>query len=719
LNNFIGLTYNGRHTSEFNIFRVSGSSFYTDSLFGEISDNVKSVIGRDGAYYINSLYGPKSFSLEFGMTEKQYMDLKAWLKPSSTFSPLIYDETPYKMAYVKVTSNPTFNFIPSSDSTNNYVYNGTMSVNFLQVDPYSYAVEQSVSSYESKGEYENIWKENSNILLTAQTPSVSLTGITTAQHYLIFNAGNVEIKPNVTISGTGSNIIVAREVAEGTYEGNSISSISNETIIVENGNGQIVLNGTPNTLVTFRKNSTHKWLSFEPTITVDRFDSATFSIEAENGYRLTLPTGNSWPWNAVGKHVCINNCWYKISERVSDTQINLESIDGYANYTNLITNGNFANGTTGWFTTSSTISALAGILSVTGNGTNSTVGAVHNTAVVLDVTHKYYLRARMRVTNNVSTNLRLIFDGVDSGTDLIIGSVANPIQNQWYVMSAVSLPPANATGNLRIQLWHQYADASTANGKVMEVDGAYGILCVDLTEAFGAGNEPTKEQFEAMLAYQTTRYLKNLVTNGNFASGTTGWTGIDAVVAGVAEKTNTAQYQSISHSISNPTSLRGNKIYATAMVKADSNQVCLLISDAISLVQKVHTGNNSFQRLSVVKQIENTATAVYPRVQDNRASGFTKYYAYNFLSLDLTTIFGYGNEPTAAEMDAIIDSLGGWWDGEKEYGTETALLWWDGSLGLLETTYNNLVVAKMNDVYVTGDAGFNIDVSFDFKHKYI
>jgi hypothetical protein len=46
---------------------------------------------------------------------------------------------------------------------------------------------------------------------------------------------------------------------------------------------------------------------------------------------------------------------------------------------------------------------------------------------------------------------------------------------------------------------HTYSNATTANGKVMEVDGNYGVYAFDLTSIYGSGNEPTKTQLDKIM----------------------------------------------------------------------------------------------------------------------------------------------------------------------------------------------------------------------------
>jgi hypothetical protein len=144
---------------------------------------------------------------------------------------------------------------------------------------------------------------------------------------------------------------------------------------------------------------------------------------------------------------------------------------------NIISNGNFAD-TTGWSAaTTATIAANSNTLSVTGTGTNATISAYQNTSYALNVNNKYYFRFKVRVTNSSCASIRVSYDGTTAGSESTDLTLNSPVENEWYTRSVVDKVPANATGNVRFYLQHVYADAGTANGKVMEVQE---VLAIDM-----------------------------------------------------------------------------------------------------------------------------------------------------------------------------------------------------------------------------------------------
>jgi hypothetical protein len=170
--------------------------------------------------------------------------------------------------------------------------------------------------------------------------------------------------------------------------------------------------------------------------------------------------------------------------KVSDNSANDESsirVDGDFDITakgmtatNLVANGDFSAGTTGWAATNSTLGVSGDVLSVTGNGTalNPRVYKAINTT-----TSPIYIRLRIRVTNALCTRIWIYWSDVTSGG---IFSQINPVENQWYEVSVLS-NMVDANSNNQIYFSQDYADAATANGKVMQIDGDYGVMAINLT----------------------------------------------------------------------------------------------------------------------------------------------------------------------------------------------------------------------------------------------
>lgn len=169
-------------------------------------------------------------------------------------------------------------------------------------------------------------------------------------------------------------------------------------------------------------------------------------------------------------------------------------------YVNLVTNGDFSNGTTGWSNLiGSTASVSGNTLSITGNGGSGSPGFAQSITVPASVGRKIYYRAKLRITNSSCSGLTIYLKN-ESDVD-----VASPVQfqnaptiNTWYEKGIILTTTSTSYSSIRPYARHSYADAATANGKVMEVQN---VFAIDLTATFGAGNEPTKEWCDANLTW--------------------------------------------------------------------------------------------------------------------------------------------------------------------------------------------------------------------------
>ena len=96
---FLGFTFDGVHSSELGIFRVSDGSRYTHNLLPTVQDKVAQVPGADGMYFIGSYYTQKQFNFPIAfdeLSEEQLRNLKVLLSDKKIHT-LVFDELPYKI----------------------------------------------------------------------------------------------------------------------------------------------------------------------------------------------------------------------------------------------------------------------------------------------------------------------------------------------------------------------------------------------------------------------------------------------------------------------------------------------------------------------------------------------------------------------------------------------------------------------------------------------
>ena len=163
---------------------------------------------------------------------------------------------------------------------------------------------------------------------------------------------------------------------------------------------------------------------------------------------------------------------------------------------NLVANGDFRNGTTGWIISSSDATVSNNTLSCTGSGTASfpSIGKITNLICQLGV--KVLIKVKFKVTNPDCKMVDIKIIGTNGG-EALIQSALTPTQNKEYVFAGITTISSIFKGNLRFQIFHVYQDAATANGKTMEVRE---VAVINLTATFGAGNEPDLATCDAMFS---------------------------------------------------------------------------------------------------------------------------------------------------------------------------------------------------------------------------
>lgn len=146
---------------------------------------------------------------------------------------------------------------------------------------------------------------------------------------------------------------------------------------------------------------------------------------------------------------------------------------------------------------------------------------------------------------------------------------------------------------------------------------------------------------------QTSLSMTNLVTNGDFSGGTTDWT-FDAgcAVSGGMAVCSSA-YQKIRRNI---TLVNTNKYYVKvyALCLASARGYANLANTDIGIVVDTVNLNGNYSK---VLTATSSASSQFEMSQRNvgEVASFD-----NVVIINLTAIFGAGNEPTATEMDAML-----------------------------------------------------------------
>ena len=134
---FISFTYNGVHSTELGIVRVSSSNRYNDSLLPMIQDKTNQVPGNDGTYFFGSNYTQRPITIDVAfdeVTEDQIRLMRATFGDRMIHQ-LIFDDEPYKVYYAKVTGTPQIKYIPFGSPR---IYKGEGTFTFTCFDPFAH-----------------------------------------------------------------------------------------------------------------------------------------------------------------------------------------------------------------------------------------------------------------------------------------------------------------------------------------------------------------------------------------------------------------------------------------------------------------------------------------------------------------------------------------------------------------------------------------------------
>lgn len=157
--------------------------------------------------------------------------------------------------------------------------------------------------------------------------------------------------------------------------------------------------------------------------------------------------------------------------------------DLFVNAENLVTNGDFSNGGTGW-TARATGTVANNELTITSLAVDDTEVSLNLSTIKND---KYYVKVDM-LTNSNLDSLWMVDTSAPNYRDKVFHSGSGNYESLSTVVTAT-----NTTMQLRILNSPRTGDISTAPVKLT------GALVINLTATFGVGNELTKEQMDNIL----------------------------------------------------------------------------------------------------------------------------------------------------------------------------------------------------------------------------
>lgn len=377
-----------------------------------------------------------------------------------------------------------------------------------------------------------------------------------------------------------------------------------------------------------------------------------------------------------------------------DGRLEAQEVDTYIPMTNLVVNGDFSNGTTGWGAENS----FAFDVNSEGKGRiyNNGIIAVSRLTQLLPfkTSSKYYVSIRGLFRNDNSSSFAVqVYDFVFASK--YQQSFSSTISN----FSDVFELSGDLSATSRFTLIANSMTVSTSSMFTFD-----DIVLVNLTETFGKGKEPTKEEMDRLLAkypnsffdgtvnltpklLDDLRYLtsdvqmpmKNLIPNGDFSKGTTGWS-----FANGSASVNNKRYRVIPN-----VGITFFEPRITLNTKVGVGDVLYMKSRFLYngyLTRLSHMFNQGGTQVAPEKRssvyapnIEHTVSDIITASPSQTSNSPTFYLGLYYATgatadayvefmdiafINLTEVFGAGNEPTKAQMDALLATYpNSWFDG--------------------------------------------------------
>ena len=145
---FISFSYNGVHSTDLGIVRVSSSNRYNDQLIPTSQDKTAPIPGSNGTYFFGSQYTQRVINVDIAFDEVTETQIRTMRKlfGDKKVHQLIFDDEPYKVYYAVVTGIPQLKYIPFNSPR---VYKGEGTINFSCYDPFAHCP----NDYKNK----NVW----------------------------------------------------------------------------------------------------------------------------------------------------------------------------------------------------------------------------------------------------------------------------------------------------------------------------------------------------------------------------------------------------------------------------------------------------------------------------------------------------------------------------------------------------------------------------------
>lgn len=179
---------------------------------------------------------------------------------------------------------------------------------------------------------------------------------------------------------------------------------------------------------------------------------------------------------------------------------------------------------------------------------------------------------------------------------------------------------------------------------------------------FGGMSDYFEETDAELLFKESYTVIENIALNGNFSKKEADdmiWDELENAEISIENnvaKIECAAAAGIKQSIYDAKFL-GKSVYVCAMVKSTSDMVRLeSYDDAGGTDFCAHSGNGTYEFLSLIKNVPAGAAELDIKIYDSRTNGWDNVYVQNVIAFDLSEVYGE-NIPEKSKADEFINSI--------------------------------------------------------------
>lgn len=294
---YIGFSYNGKHSSELGIIRTSDGSRFNENLLPSVQDKVVQVPGGDGSYFLGSQFSAKEFSISYAfdlLTEQQLQELKA-VFGDKKIHPLIFDEIPYKTYMAKVTGSATIKYLAFDQEVYDEerqqfvmmrVYKGEGSIQFTAYTPFARATHKFLGQYtEAQQAVSEEWNGAAKLLIS-QGNFDKLND----NQILLYNPGNIESDFVLTINFVNGKIPASKISVDNNGE---IFQLAFKEISANGQDACLKINSKTNLFEGFDHAGRKTGNIYNRAILAGTFFKIPITLETSNPIRMVFENSNN------------------------------------------------------------------------------------------------------------------------------------------------------------------------------------------------------------------------------------------------------------------------------------------------------------------------------------------------------------------------------------------------------------------------------------------